>query len=907
MRITWLPLAVLGCGALGTAAATQACAGPTTAAGGPADAASGVDTADAVGPPAEGLPGRFVGHLTGTDWHADPDGDGVPTSRDICPYRYDPDQRDADGDRVGDACDADAVSVVAGGPIVDLGAEHVSPFGAWLAFSSTRNDPYGTDVQFAWSSRRADLENAASIRALPARQKSIKRVRAVVGAAAEVPVLVEGMPADSSLFVTARNDGDTGIAGNILAIKTQKAPAIQAATGRPTVLFRAAELAAFAARAKAGDASIAAWKTLIDAELADLRSPDETGAQYCASAALLYHATGEAARLTQAKSLHARVLQHWRSLTMTGNDYRWANAMLAVCTDILWNELTPTERANSVTAMLQDDEHNAFTAPPLLEDTDEADGTTRTLVLDGLLGCRAPGLDAALSTRACAVLDAGLRRAYGQMFVMARRDRGTFALSGGHLADGSDYGPKTARYWGQMLRALQVNGAESADYLPFVSNLVRSHFVHGVTPARKGFINWGDSTSASNNLAVEPFSFLIEPERQDSLQWFVGILEAGGDAAGGLMARRALGIFKPWPTELSLPSLFFAKADPGGTNDAELSWFDSGMGILYDRTAWTPEASLLMAKAGWGGVDHQQEDAGEWRLWRKGRWLVHPSVGYGGPAGLVAGHSTLPLTVVAEGDVDREGQYVAQPSDSARITGAWSDGVVSLVTMNLRGVYTSYYYSPQYYQNVTRSLVWWKSGTNDEIVVFDAIDDRSGAPGEKRWQLHFPTRPNVVGQQATVTVGTSHIRVNSLLPVGSQLSVRAPVSTAEDSREDIYTHRLVATARGASPRFLSVVQAGEDGARLLDARAGSGAACALVGGRATVMAEAASGSCALPAPPTDVVFLGLDRAKPYNVTLDGSTLNWGAGSTFTTSAIGHLRLRAKVGILEDVTNAAVSR
>ena len=36
---------------------------------------------------------------------ADPDGDGVPTMRDVCTYWPDPDQADTDGDGVGDECD----------------------------------------------------------------------------------------------------------------------------------------------------------------------------------------------------------------------------------------------------------------------------------------------------------------------------------------------------------------------------------------------------------------------------------------------------------------------------------------------------------------------------------------------------------------------------------------------------------------------------------------------------------------------------------------------------------------------------------------------------------------------------------------------------------------------------------
>lgn len=904
-RLAAVVVAGLSFGVFGAQGCADAPSGPG---GGATEDAGGADAG-----PIDVKVGKFPGYLPGTDWHPDPDGDGVLSATDRCPHRYDPSQSDRDGDGVGDACDDDFVRPVAGGPIVDLSAEHVTAFTAWLTFRSTQTDTqgYGTDVRVAWSTRRSDLETSAAFRAVPSDRVLTTKVRATPGRRVEQAIIVEGLPASTPIYLTARNDGDSGPAGNILEIVTAEQPRIAAAADRPTVLLRRAELESFVARAKAGDTAIAAWKARIDADLARLGSPDETQSQYCASAALLYHATGEASRLAQAKALHARAQRAWTSTTLTGNDYRWANAMLGVCTDLLWNELTTSERAAAVTAMLQDDEQNAFRAPPLFSDTDESDGATRSLVLDGLLACRAPGLDAALSERACKVLEAGLRRAYGLSLVEARRDRGAYALGGGSLADGSDYGPKTSRYWAQLLRALQVNGASASEYSPFVSNLVRSQFVHALTPLRRGFVNWGDVTSASNNLDVEPFSFAIEPERQDALHLFAGVLEAAGDTSGALRARRALTVFAPTVTELSYPNLFFAKAAPVGENDEENAWFDSSMGLLYDRTGWSASDSMVVAKATWGGVDHQQEDAGEVRLWRKGQWVLHPSVGYGGVAGQAAAHSVLPLTVVAEGDAPREGQYVAQPSEAPRITAAWSDGVVSVVEFALRGAYESYYYVPSYYENVRRSLVWWKSGVNDELVLLDRVDDAGRAPAEKRWQLHFPARPSVSGASSTVALGATTVRVDALAPAGTTLTVRAPVTTARDSQEDVYTHRLVGTASGPSPRFLVALQAGETALAASRAGAATGGACALVGTRLTVFAESTVGTCVAPADAVDLVVVGLPPGGRASFTWSGRELGWSTSSAsslaVSASEAGHVRLQVRAGVLTEVTRDAVVR
>ena len=68
----------------------------------------------------------------------DPDGDGVPNGKDLCPHVYDPAQQDKDNDKIGDACDKDFAPLKKDGKIVDLHAEHVTPYGAWLRFTSPR-------------------------------------------------------------------------------------------------------------------------------------------------------------------------------------------------------------------------------------------------------------------------------------------------------------------------------------------------------------------------------------------------------------------------------------------------------------------------------------------------------------------------------------------------------------------------------------------------------------------------------------------------------------------------------------------------------------------------------------------------------------------------------------------------
>ena len=92
----------------------------------------------------------------GSDWHDDPDGDGVSTPADLCPWVYDPAQVDDDLDGLGNPCDPDFAPPANDGPITDLRIEHATPYGAWFSFTSPRGLQWGWDATIAATS---SLEN----------------------------------------------------------------------------------------------------------------------------------------------------------------------------------------------------------------------------------------------------------------------------------------------------------------------------------------------------------------------------------------------------------------------------------------------------------------------------------------------------------------------------------------------------------------------------------------------------------------------------------------------------------------------------------------------------------------------------------------------------------------------------
>jgi MYXO-CTERM domain-containing protein len=102
----------------------ERCSGSAAAC--PADAyapeGSGCDDGDACSGPDVCAAGRCMGRRTDTDGDGvpdrcdlDTDNDGIPDATDNCPLVPNPDQRDSDGDTLGDACDPTADLTLVGG------------------------------------------------------------------------------------------------------------------------------------------------------------------------------------------------------------------------------------------------------------------------------------------------------------------------------------------------------------------------------------------------------------------------------------------------------------------------------------------------------------------------------------------------------------------------------------------------------------------------------------------------------------------------------------------------------------------------------------------------------------------------------------------------------------------------
>ncbi len=752
-----------------------------------------------------------------TDWHPDPDGDDVPLSLIVCPTIYDVAQGDADDDGVGDFCDADFAPLKQGGPIVDLRAQHVTPYGGWFGFTSPKTTRYGQDYVIAWSAKESDVATASAVRALGADSKQGLRAFEYAGSPLPRPQIISAMEPTAKYYVSVvpldDYDKPTEPVSNLAIITTAAAPALSVPSTSPRVLATPTQLARLRERSKSGDASFATWSNVMgDSVLDAARSGSKHDFGECLSAALLFHGTGRKAYRDAALSLVESMRAYWDGNKLEKNQLRWADANLGLCADLMWQELSNAQRSAIVKAFLDDDEGADLSRNV---DTDEFASITRTWIVDGLVGCNAQGVDAALSERACTLLDRGLRAFYGVQLVKARRSRGFFAQSGGNLPDGIGYAFGTATYWLKTLIALGNVGGDTKEYAPWVWNNLQAMQIQSLTPKKRGFATFGDLDSY-DNFGVEPNSHPVLNYNGGLIAMHMGLLEKAGRLEQAQHARWHLDSLFPkddfggtWAMLLFAHDGLSQRPDTAGLPTA---FFDKSMGMLFDRTSWQENASFLSFRAGWSGADHSHEDAGSFQLYRDGTWLTNEALGYDGPAASAEGHNVPALEIAFDNGQRRVGQFRLDPTAPPRILRRVSTPTYSYIATDLTGAYTSGRHHSFSYKNVERHILWLKPGSensSDRIVSYDrVVRSATGTGARVGWQMHINSAAEIRGSTATFSSG-SNVDITLVHPQDSTLRYQAPAGVHSQYPGERYTSRLTVESDQSSPvvHHLAVMRA----------------------------------------------------------------------------------------------------
>jgi hypothetical protein len=441
---------------------------------------------------------------------------------------------------------------------------------------------------------------------------------------------------------------------------------------------------------------------------------------------------------------------------------------------------------------------------------------------------------------------------------------------GGLPPEGFQYGPATLAYVSETLLAIQTAGeADPAkwgpqvhlDGNPFWHEVVPAH-LHALSPgtvqARIGPTHeaaWtGDGQKYELWDPIDPFAALGlhaentgNKERLDALRWMAVNLGPGGPAALTRRARSQLGqVYKRHSI------MYFLLLDPAVTPSdprpsTPLEHYGAGLGQVFARTSWGPEATWFQFQLGWEQIDHQHGDGLSFGFYRGGEWLTKERVGYGPFFMGSDQHNTLAVENdrnrrfedPLRGGLSKRGSQwpLVHTADPKVLAKSFAKDYV-YVLGDATALYNSAYESIDDVKHVSRSLVWLKP---DHLVVFDRTS--TGKDGRfKRFFLQTPSVATVSGKLSTATTSKGQkLFVTTLLPESPVIAAEKYTATKEWETQPAEFEPMLATLRvepqtmAKDVHFLHVLQGGgagatADAATLIRAKGSSPFAGAVVKG-----------------------------------------------------------------------------
>lgn len=774
------------------------------------------------------------------NWHADADGDLIDVSIDNCLGVYNPNQLDGDSDLIGDVCDSDYVYPGNADVIRDLKALNVSPYGAWFTFSSHMFDQYGWNANVVWSTNLSDLQSVIGINNMISQGNYFDRNRVYEGPGVTLnrPIITEKMQPSTHYYITAIEipwDGFNDVAkiGNIIEITTPQAPNIPLPSQHPRIMLNSSHLTELQARYAIEGANVLTpmgyWVDQINQGIN--QSPDDfENRQRCPAYALMYRISGQANYLTAANACLQSSITYWETNELTGNQLRWMNSILAITADLMWPDLTTTDKNTIAAALMPELDYviDHFTNNRRIEDTDEWIGHSKDAFLTSTLLCNAAGIDMVYSDSACIGLEFSKRILFGFHDLRMKRNSGFMAGSGGFEPDGYFYGQSTGRYLLEFYWALHNLGYNIDSYAPFFARKLNSGYLYATLPSQNGLASSGDTESfvgGDNDVDTTPFGDGAQ------LSLITGLLKVTNNMSqAGYATHYYRNVFQP---NVYVPNfgllytlLFDNNSIPAIDYKTQIgtAYLAKGFGLMHDRSDWSTDASYFNFRAGWMGVDHIHADSGHFQLWRKGRWITHEALAYGGQASESQGHNVLSLDMKNGMGI---GQFVMDQSQNATLIKSSINAQFSYASADLTHVYGNLESElipeqARSYDAVQRSIVWIKPSINkdvDTIISFDqVIDGASITPAEKYWHIQLDELPIINDKTANVLLGdqsvdiyslTSHLVANNNVT----LSTYHPGGAAGVYGDPSYNHILQMTVPASRDlHMLNVIRSYDTGA-----------------------------------------------------------------------------------------------
>jgi hypothetical protein len=505
-------------------------------------------------------------------------------------------------------------------------------------------------------------------------------------------------------------------------------------------------------------------------------------------------------------------------------------------------------------------------------------------------------------------------------------------LAGGLAAEGFEYGPQAVGYVVQLLLAIHtagLDGTKSGAQSKIACNKywddTVTAYLHSLSPQAKplpgieyigplysvawygdGDKFWApDYIDAFGPLAVYD-SLTKNAARLSKLRWIESNAAPGG--AGKMGERVSANDF------LIEPIFYFMMFEPGAPADPDprpalpTSFYALGLGHMFARTDWTPNATWFAYNLGWSGIDHQHADGNQFQLYRNGEWLTKGRTGYGNQVGCTDYNNGVAIQNDAPShnapndytniEYTRGSQWSYSTDGRGKIVAQTMNAKYTYALGDATALYQSSYEMATDVSHASRSIVWLPP---DHVVVYDRAASKTENRFKRFW-LNLPANGNVSGRVTSMTSpGGQKLFVSTLLPAAATISVEAaePLDN-EPADQDPIKFRVKVEANGGptSTRFLNVLQAGDGGASaeaaaLVSSTGGTPFEGAAVHGvlvlfPVDIATPFASVAYAPPSGTTAQLVTGLAPGAGYNVAMQGATITITPGGSTKADSGGVL-------------------
>lgn len=396
---------------------------------------------------------------------------------------------------------------------------------------------------------------------------------------------------------------------------------------------------------------------------------------------------------------------------------------------------------------------------------------------------------------------------YAQWFTEWYTDFGR----GGLFAEGPDYGSVQLSYPILAFQSAADYGFDPYSANPFFREAIYS-LIYNSTPSAttiSGGFSGGSMLFPFNDQDGFQDGSVINTRKY--LGDFARFMGQRGPTTGNARAARAWLQY----TNAGRSWMFDALGGTGSASDIQslpLDYYAPGAENLWMRTGHDANSTAAHVQINTpGGVEHRHLDAGNWQIWRKGRWIVRESAGY---SDLITGFGGNPPPVDTDKSVPHNGLLF-----QGRTTGRWvGSGPIVIPPGQPRGdnplglpEVTRLLHHPDVaflaadfskaYRNTFRTRVDWPYADKavreflfiralNALVIFDRTRGSSdsqdayyssgswiagtetpapyphvpGASVVRTFVSHFETTPAVSGNRIAATVGNQVAEQISLVP-----------------------------------------------------------------------------------------------------------------------------------------------